>query len=58
MGILGWVILGALAGWIASMIVGKNAKMGVIANIAVGIVVAVIGASLFLAVINLISGRR
>lgn len=43
MGVLGWIILGALAGWIASMLTNNNAKMGAIANIAVGIVGAFIG---------------
>ena len=38
-----WIIFGALAGWIASMIMGKNAQMGAIANIIVGIVGAIIG---------------
>lgn len=43
MGIIAWIILGALAGWIASMITGNNARMGCLANIAVGIVGAFIG---------------
>lgn len=42
MGILSWLVVGGLAGWIASMIMGKNASMGLIANIVVGIVGAVI----------------
>lgn len=43
MGIIAWIILGALAGWIASMIMGKNARMGILANILVGIIGAGIG---------------
>lgn len=43
MGIIGWIILGGLAGWIASMIMGTDKSMGVLANIAVGIVGALIG---------------
>ncbi len=38
-----WIIFGALAGWIASMIMGANARMGALANIVVGIVGALIG---------------
>ncbi|HET9909694.1 MAG TPA: GlsB/YeaQ/YmgE family stress response membrane protein [Anaerolineales bacterium] len=38
-----WIIFGALAGWIASMIMGKNAQMGALANIVVGILGALIG---------------
>lgn len=47
MGILAWVILGGLAGWISSMIVGSNASMGVGANIVVGILGAFIGGFMF-----------
>ena len=48
--ILIWVLLGALAGWIASMIMSRNAQMGALANIVVGIVGAVIGGFLMNAV--------
>ena len=47
MGILGWIVLGGLAGWVASMVMGTNARMGAIANIVVGIVGAVIAGLLF-----------
>ena len=42
-GIIMWVIVGALAGWVGSMIMGTNAKQGSVMNIVVGIVGAVIG---------------
>ncbi len=38
-----WIILGALAGWIASMVMGRDSSMGAGANIVVGIIGAVIG---------------
>jgi uncharacterized membrane protein YeaQ/YmgE (transglycosylase-associated protein family) len=38
-----WIVLGALAGWIASMVMGRDAQMGALANILVGILGAVIG---------------
>jgi uncharacterized membrane protein YeaQ/YmgE (transglycosylase-associated protein family) len=38
-----WIIFGALAGWIASIFMKKNAKMGAIANIIVGIIGAFVG---------------
>ena len=41
--LLVWILFGALAGWIASMIMGRNAQMGALANIVVGIVGALIG---------------
>jgi len=47
MGFLAWLILGALAGWIASIIMGKNSEMGAFANIIVGIVGAFIGGFVF-----------
>jgi len=31
--IISWIIVGGLAGWIASMIMGKNAQMGLVANV-------------------------
>lgn len=43
MGILSWIVLGGLAGWIASIIMKTNAQMGIILNIVVGIVGAFIG---------------
>jgi uncharacterized membrane protein YeaQ/YmgE (transglycosylase-associated protein family) len=43
MNIIVWIIFGALAGWIASIIMKKNKKMGAIANIVVGIIGAFIG---------------
>jgi len=38
-----WIVLGALAGWIASMITGRDAQMGAGANIVVGIIGALLG---------------
>lgn len=43
MGIILWIILGAFAGWIASMIMGTNQNQGLLLNIVVGIVGALIG---------------
>jgi uncharacterized membrane protein YeaQ/YmgE (transglycosylase-associated protein family) len=43
MNILAWIVLGALAGWIASIIMRRNKQMGAIANIVVGIIGAFIG---------------
>lgn len=38
-----WIVLGGVAGWVASMIMGKDAQMGILANIVVGIVGAFLG---------------
>jgi uncharacterized membrane protein YeaQ/YmgE (transglycosylase-associated protein family) len=43
MGILAWIVFGALVGWIASMIMKKSSQMGAFANIVVGILGAFIG---------------
>lgn len=38
MGILITLILGGLAGWIASMLMGRDAQQGILLNVVVGIV--------------------
>ncbi len=43
MSILGWIVLGGIAGWLASILTGRNEGMGCFANIAAGIVGAFIG---------------
>lgn len=52
MNILLWILFGALAGWIASMIMGTNARQGAIANIIVGVVGAFVGGF----IMNLLGG--
>lgn len=47
MGIVTWLILGALSGWIASIMMKKNDSMGAIANIITGIIGAFIGGIVF-----------
>ena len=42
-GILPAIILGGLAGWVASMIMKTDASMGILANVVVGIIGAIIG---------------
>ena len=43
MNFLVWIVFGALAGWLASMIMKTNAQMGWLMNIVVGIVGAFLG---------------
>lgn len=43
MGLLSWIILGALAGWLASKIMGTDSQQGGVANLVVGVVGASIG---------------
>lgn len=47
MSIIGWIILGGLAGWVASMIMGNNAEQGVLGNIIVGIIGGLLGGFIF-----------
>lgn len=82
--ILIWILFGGLVGWIASILTHNNARMGLFANIIVGLIgcslggwlaslmglgsistfslggmlIAVMGAVVLLAVLNLIRGKR
>jgi uncharacterized membrane protein YeaQ/YmgE (transglycosylase-associated protein family) len=43
LGCISWIIFGALAGWLASMVTGRNQRQGCIMNIIVGVIGAFIG---------------
>ena len=43
LGIIGWVIIGGLAGWIASKIKGTDAQQGLLLNIVVGVIGGLLG---------------
>lgn len=43
MNLLLWVLFGAIAGWIASLVMKSDASQGTIADIIVGIIGAVVG---------------
>jgi uncharacterized membrane protein YeaQ/YmgE (transglycosylase-associated protein family) len=47
LGFIGWIIIGGLAGWVASKIAKTDEKQGVLSNIVIGIVGALIGGFLF-----------
>ncbi len=51
MGILTWIIIGAIAGWLASLII--KGGFGLIGNIVIGIIGAFIGGWLSTAILNL-----
>lgn len=42
-GIVPAIIIGGLAGWVASMLMKTDASMGLVANIVVGVIGAIIG---------------
>jgi len=42
-GIIMWIVVGALAGWIGSKIMGTDARQGAVANVVVGVIGALVG---------------
>ena len=47
MGTIAWIVLGGVAGWIGSKIMGTDDSQGIILNIIVGIIGAWLGGYLF-----------
>ena len=47
MGIIIWLIVGGVVGWLASLIMKRDAQQGIILNIVVGIVGALIAGWIF-----------
>lgn len=47
MNIVGWVVLGGLAGWIASKFVGTDKQQGLVGNIVAGVLGGVVGGWVF-----------
>ena len=47
MGILAWIVLGGIAGWIATLITGQDAAYGILGNIIIGILGALLGGFLY-----------
>ncbi len=43
MGLLSWVLFGALAGWVASIITRTNAQQGSLMNVVIGVAGAFVG---------------
>jgi uncharacterized membrane protein YeaQ/YmgE (transglycosylase-associated protein family) len=54
MGILSWILFGALAGWVASILAGTNQRQGCLMNVVVGVAGAILGGF----VMGLITGAR
>ena len=53
MGLVTWIVFGALAGWVASKIAGTDERQGCFLNIVVGVVGAFIGGI----IMGLVTGR-
>ena len=43
MDIIVWLVVGGLIGWVASIFMGTDGRQGVIANVVVGVVGAIVG---------------
>jgi len=43
---IAWIVIGGLAGWIASILTHNNARMGILSNIIVGVIGAFVGSFL------------
>lgn len=54
MGILGWIIVGLIAGFLAKLVVPGEGPGGIIGDI----VVAFVGAVILLLILRAVSGRR
>jgi uncharacterized membrane protein YeaQ/YmgE (transglycosylase-associated protein family) len=44
MGIILWLIIGGVVGWLASLVMRRDANQGILLNIVVGIVGSILGA--------------
>jgi uncharacterized membrane protein YeaQ/YmgE (transglycosylase-associated protein family) len=47
MGLLSWLVVGAIAGWLAGQLVKGDESMGIIGHIVLGIVGALVGGFVF-----------
>ncbi|WP_305094430.1 GlsB/YeaQ/YmgE family stress response membrane protein [Prescottella sp. R16] len=56
LGIIGWIIIGGLAGWIGSKIMKTDEQMGILLNVVVGIVGGLIGGFILSAFFDVESG--
>ncbi|MBX9816016.1 MAG: transglycosylase [Proteobacteria bacterium SG_bin5] len=52
MGLIVWLVVGGIVGWLASMVMRTDAQQGLVLNIVVGIIGAFIGGLLFRGSIN------
>lgn len=48
-----WIVLGGVAGWLASIVTGRNQQQGCLMNIVVGVIGAFLGGLIY----NLLTGQ-
>lgn len=56
LGFLGWIIIGGLAGWVGSKIMGTDKQQGVVLNVVVGVIGGLIGGMILGLVFDVESG--
>ena len=56
MNFLIWIVFGAIAGWLASILMRTNASQGIVMDIIIGIVGAIVGGFLFSGVFGMEGG--
>ena len=43
LGLFSWIVFGALAGWVANLIIGNKSRLGCFGNIVVGVIGSFVG---------------
>jgi uncharacterized membrane protein YeaQ/YmgE (transglycosylase-associated protein family) len=56
--IIAWIVLGAIAGWIAGLLVRGDERFGVIGHIVLGIVGAIVGGFIASALLGINTGAQ
>ncbi len=46
MSLIAWIIIGAVAGWLASILMKTDAQMGLVSNIIVGMIGSLVGGAI------------
>src|SRR5262245_38766157 len=54
LGLISWIVFGALAGWAASLLVGTNDRHGCLTNIIIGVIGSFLGGFLY----SQVTGRQ
>lgn len=47
LGILGWIVIGGIAGWLASLVTGTRQRQGCLLDIVVGVIGGFLGGAIF-----------
>lgn len=53
LGLFGWIIIGGLAGWVASKFMGTDRRQGILMNVLVGVVGGLLGGAILVVAFNI-----